>query len=127
MWIFACMRIDWTRYDEKKAKEIASSFADKTKADMLVAIQTMGLLRTKELLKSVKASVRSEKGEINRIQFTYQFYGRFLEKGTVKMQAKKWRDESIASNKPELDKQMAELYAQMMLAELEIESVKISL
>lgn len=123
------MRFDWTKYDEKKAREIARSFANASIQDMAINIQRMGLVDKRQLLNSLRASVRADKfGEVNRIQFAYEFYGRFQEMGTKKgIKAKPWRNPAIEENKPELDEKFNELYATMILDELQIESVKIEM
>lgn len=123
------MKFDWTKYDEKKAREIARSFADASIQDMAFNIQRMGLIDKKKLLNSIRASVRADNtGEVNRIQFAYEFYGRFQETGTKKgLPSKPWRTPAIQKNKPELNQNFNELYAKMILEELQIESVKIEM
>lgn len=128
------MRIDWEKYDKKKAEEIAKRFGTAVVTEMMFSITRLSLVDKGNLLRSVKATVRSQQGEVNRVQFSYAYYGRFLENGAknvfgkgVTLQPQQWRNPAIAFYKPELDREFSEYYAQLILGEIVVESVQMEM
>lgn len=128
------MRIDWGRYDEKKAREIAKRFGKSTIAEMQSEINRLSLVDKGNLLNSLKVSVFSSNNEVNRITFSYAFYGRFFENGArnvfgkgVSIQPTSWRSKSIELHKQKLDQEFTEMYAQLIAEEINIESVKMKM
>lgn len=128
------MRIDWNKYDKAKAQAIAKKFGTAAVTEMMFNITQMGLVDRGTLLRSIKSSVRSTNDEVDRISFTYEFYGRFLEKGAnnvfgknVKINAHPWRSLAIEKHKSELDQEFAEFYASLILSEIEVDSTKMEM
>ena len=73
--------IDFTKYDINKARELARKHGANVVQQMMQNIKEMDLVQKGNLLKSIKSSVRSTKGEVDRIQFSYEWYGKFHEIG----------------------------------------------
>jgi hypothetical protein len=128
------MRIDWEKYDKAKATEIAKRFGTAAVTEMLFNITRMSLVDKGNLLRSVKSSVRSTQGEVDRVSFTYIYYGRFLENGAknvfgkgVTLNPKHWRSQAIQHQKPILDKEFSEYYASLILGEIVVESAKMEM
>jgi hypothetical protein len=131
---FVFMRVDWNKYDQKEAVAIARKFSKDVLQDMAINIQKMGLVDKKKLLTSLKDSVRKTGIEVDRIQFAYEFYGRFHENGAsnvfgknVTLKPTPWRTPAIEKNKGELDSNFNEFYAKLILDELEISSAKMEM
>lgn|SRR3989338_4978725 len=128
---FRTVAIDWTKYDFGKAKELAAKYGQQIVSQMLANIHQLDLIDRGNLLKSVKYSIRTRDGEVERIQFVYEWYGRFHETGVIdgfgkgiNIPGTQWRSSAMDASKPELDADFAEFYAALILKEISIDSVK---
>lgn len=115
-----------------KAKELADEYGKKGVGLMVANLHEMDLEKTGRLLKSIKSRTVTKQGDIDRIEYAYEFYGKIWETGAqnvfgkgVTLVPKHWRDDAIAQIKPELDEKFGELYASMIINEIFIESVKL--
>lgn len=132
---FAIMVIDFTKYDLSKAKELARKFGAAAVTEMAFNIQKLDLVDRGNLLKSLKASVRTKSGqEVDRVQFSYEWYGRFHEVGASNifgkgkdLAATNWRSEAINAHIGMLNDDFAEFYAALISDEIKIESTKMEM
>lgn len=115
-----------------KAKELADQYGNQIVAQMVTNLHQMDLVSTEKLLRSIKVKTRTKNGDIDRLEFNYEFYGKIFETGAqnafgkgVKIVPKHWRNEAIELLKPELDEKFGELYASMIIDEIIIDSVKL--
>lgn len=115
-----------------KAKELADQYGNQIVAQMAANLHDMDLIDSGKLLQSIKSKTRTKQGDIDRIEFSYEFYGKIFETGAqnafgkgVTIAPKHWRNQAIALLKPELDEKFGELYASMIIDEIFIESVKL--
>jgi hypothetical protein len=76
----------------------------------------------------------SKDGEVDRLQFTYEWYGKFQQMGVknafgkgVYLKAKNWRNSAIDQVRPELLQKFADYYAQLIVQEIEIDSSKMKM
>jgi hypothetical protein len=128
------MRVDWEKYDITKARAIANKYAKLTVTEMMFNITKLGLVDKAKLLNSVKSSIRSQQGEVNRVQFSYEFYGRFLENGAknvfgkgVTLQPKSWRNSALEKNKEMLDEDFSKFYADLIIGEIKVDNTKMEM
>lgn len=117
-----------------KAKELADQYGSEIVARMVANLHDMDLVDTGKLLQSIKFKTRYKGGDIDRIEFSYEFYGKIFETGAqnafgkgVTIVPKHWRNEAIELLKPELDEKFGELYASMILDEIFIENAKMKM
>lgn len=115
-----------------KAKELADQYGKKGVGQMVANLHEMDLVDSERLLRSIKSRTVTKQGDIDRIEYAYEFYGKIWETGAqnafgkgITLAPKHWRDEAIALIKPELDEKFGELYASMIIDEILIESVKL--
>jgi len=128
------MIIDWTKYDINKAKEISQKFGSAALSQMAFNISSLDLVDKGNLLKTLKFQVKNKKGEVDRIQFSYEWYGRFHEVGAnnifgigQNIDPKHWRSNAIEQHLKSLDDEFGEFYAQMIIEEVKIDSVKMKM
>jgi hypothetical protein len=128
------MRVDFTKYDEGKAKDLAKKFGSATLTEMMMNIQEMDLVDRAELLHSLKFSVHSKNKEVDRIAFSYEWYGKIQEMGSdnlfgkgVKIDPRKWRSEAIDNNIDSLNEEFAKFYAELIIEEINIDEIKIKI
>lgn len=131
---FRSMAIDWNLYNLEEAKRIALNYGEKAVAKMKARLHELDLVDSGELLKSIKATTKQKFGEVDRVQFSYEFYGAIWENGAnnvfgkgVTLNPKKWRNDVLEALKPELEAEFGEFYAQLIIQELKIESVSIKM
>lgn len=128
------MLIDWRNYDQEAAKKLAQKFGAAAVAQMMFNISRLSLVDTGNLLRSIKYSVRSKDGFVERIEFIYEWYGKFHEVGAENIFGKgenidptHWRSDAIDKYKPELDKDFTEFYGDLVLKEIVINSAKMKM
>lgn len=128
------MIIDFEKYDLDKAKDLARKFGSAAVTEMAFQIHNLDLVDKGILVNSLKASVRTSKGEVDRVQFAYEWYGRFHETGAENifgngknLKATKWRSEAISKNLQSLNDDFAEFYASMIIDEITINSTKMEM
>lgn len=128
------MQIVWENYDLAKAKELAAKFGSAVVLEMQSNINKLSLVEKGNLLRSIKSGIRTKQGYVDRIQISYEWYGRIFENGaqnvfgkgvTIKPQA--WRNPAIASNLDELNKDFALYYASIIAESIELEDVKLEM
>lgn len=131
---FGIMVIDFSKYNLDKAKELARKFGAAAVTEMAFNIQQLDLVDRGNLLNSVKYGVRTKAGEVDRVQFSYEWYGRFHETGAnnifgngKELAAKKWRSEAIESTIGSLNDDFAEFYAELILDEIQIDTTKMEM
>lgn len=131
---FGNMVIDFTKYDLSKAKELARKFGAAAVTEMAFNIQKLDLVDRGNLLNSMKYGVRTKGGEVDRVQFSYEWYGRFHEAGAnnifgsgKELAAKKWRSEAIESTIGSLNDDFAQFYADLILEEIVIDTTKMEM
>lgn len=132
---FRSVVIDFEKYDLSKAKELASKFGTATLTEMAFNIQNMSLFDKGELLRSLKYSVRTKGGEIDKVVFMYEWYGRFHENGAEsifgnsgqRLKENKWRSLAISKTIEQLNEDFKEFYASLIIDEIEIDSVKMKM
>lgn len=117
-----------------KAKELARKFGTAAVTEMAFNIQRLDLIDKGNLLKSLKFSVLSKQGEVDRVQFRYEWYGRFHEVGAENifgtgknLKATNWRSEAIEAHIGSLNEDFAEFYASMIIEEITIDSTKMQM
>jgi hypothetical protein len=131
------MLINWTKYDKKEAQAIAKEFGTNVVAEMMFNLSQMSLIDKGNLLRSLKHRVSTQNGfagEVDKISFTYEFYGKFLERGAknvfgknVTLQPTNWRSKAIDKHKEKLDDKFSEFYGKLILDELEIQPAKLEM
>jgi hypothetical protein len=128
------MQIVWENYDLAKTKELAAKFGSAVVLEMQSNINKLSLVEKGNLLRSIKASVRTKEGYVDRIQFSYEWYGRIFENGAqnvfgkgVNLQPKPWRNPAIASELDDLNKDFALYYASLIAESIELEDVKLEM
>lgn len=126
--------IDFKKYNIQKAKELARKHGANVMQLMQSNIQEMNLVDKGNLLKSIKYGIRSTKGEIDRIQFQYEWYGKFFEIGAedvfgkgVEIKPKKWRSKAINQELENISEDFAEYYGSLILEEVQIDSTKMEM
>lgn len=131
---FRTMLIDFTKYDIKKAREMARESGKTAVALMQANIHKYDLINRGTLLKSIRSSVLSKNGEVDRLQFTYEWYGKFQQMGVknafgkgVSLKSKNWRNSAIDEVRPELLQKFADYYAELIIEEIKIDSVKMNM
>lgn len=131
---FVLMNVDWSKYDLKKAQDLAKKFGAAALTDMAFNITRLDLVDRGNLLRSLKSSVHSTYGEVDRVQFRYEWYGRFHEVGAenvfgkgVHLKGLNWRSEAIEKNIGSLNEDFTEYYASLIIEEITIDSVKMEM
>ena len=131
---FGLMIYDFKKYDLSKAKELASKFGSAALTEMAFNIQRLDLIDKGNLLRSLKFSVLSKQGEVDRVQFKYEWYGRFHEVGAENifgngqsLPGQHWRSEAIEKNIEGLNADFAEYYASLIIEEITIDSSKMEM
>jgi phage gpG-like protein len=126
--------IDFKKYDITKARELAKKHGANVTQQMIQNIHSMDLVQKGNLLKSIKSSVRSTKGEVDRIQFAYEWYGKFHEIGVdnafgkgVKIKKQPWRSMAINQELPQISEDFADYYAQLIIEEIQVDSTKMEM
>jgi hypothetical protein len=115
-----------------QAKELADTYGQTIKAQMVMNLHEMNLEDSGKLLRSIKFKTQKKQGVVDRIEFSYEFYGKIWETGAqnvfgkgVTLVPRHWREEAIELIKPELDQKFGELYASMIINEIFIDSVNL--
>jgi len=128
------LMIDFSKYDITKAKELAAKFGSAALNEMVMNIHSMDLIDRGVLLNSLKYSVRTKGGEVDRIQFAYEWYGRFQNTGAENifgtgkaLEPTNWRSDALSNNMPELNQDFAEFYASLIIEEITVDSVKMEM
>jgi hypothetical protein len=128
------MIMDFSKYDLKKASEIAKRYGSAALTEMAFNIQSMDLVDKGILLKSLKMSVKTKQGEVDRVQFAYEWYGRFSEVGASNifgkgqdLPAMHWRSNAIASQMGGLNDEFGDFYTEMIIKEVVIDSPKMEM
>ena len=101
---------------------------------MLRKIHELDLIERGALLNSIKAAVRTKDQEVDRIEYTYEWYGFIHEQGAenvfgkgVNLPATGWRSDAIEAHKEELDKQFTQFYAALIIDEIDLASVTLKM
>ena len=126
------MVIDWTKYDLGKAKELAKKFGKAAVTEMAFNIQQLGLVDRGNLLRSLKAGVRTKKEVVDRVVFSYEWYGRFHETGAenifgkgASLNARHWRSQAINGQLIDtLSDDFSKFYGDLILEEITVNSAK---
>lgn len=131
---FRIMQVNWENYDLEAAKEISKKFGSATLMEMKMNISRLSLVDRGTLLRSVKSSVRTKQGFVDRVEFSYEFYGRIFENGAnnvfgkgVKLETRQWRNPAISQYLGELNKDFAIYYASLIAETIQIEDVKLEM
>jgi len=112
-----------TQDDLNEITAISRTWAKERKNVLIANISRLGLVRTRELLNSVKSGVRSRQGEANTIYFKYKYYGLFLDKGAenvgrnhVTISARHWFSQYVYGQQlDELLESLAGYYSELAL------------
>jgi len=128
------VEIDFSKYDLNKAKELARKFGAAAVTEMAHNIQQLDLVDRATLLKSLKATVKTKSGEVDRISFSYEWYGRFHEVGATNIFGKgadlpglKWRSDAISSQMQSLNDDFAQFYADLTIEAITVDSIKMEM
>lgn len=128
------MVLDFSKYDIDKAREISQKFGSATLTQMVHNIHQLDLVDKGRLLQSLKFSVHTANQEVDRISFSYEWYGVFHEVGAsnvfgkgINLPPKHWRNPAIDGNKAELEKDFADFYAELIVEEIKIDSVNLKM
>lgn len=131
---FVVVVIDFEKYDLSKAKELASKFGAAALTEMAFNIQQMSLVQKGELLRSLKFSVGTKSGEVDRVNFMYEWYGKIQENGAenvfgkgVSISPNRWRSAAISQHMEKLNDDFSEFYASLIMDELQVDSVKMKM
>lgn len=126
--------IDFKKYDINKARELAKKHGANVMQQMMQNIQSMNLVDKGNLLRSIKYGVRSTKGEVDRILFQYEWYGKFFEIGVddafgkgIVLKKQPWRSNAINEELPQITEDFAEYYASLIIEEIKIDSTKMQM
>ena len=126
--------IDFSKYDISKAKELAAKFGSAALNEMVMNIHSLDLIDRGVLLNSLKYSVRTKSGEVDRVQFSYEWYGRFQNTGAQnifgngkELEPTNWRSDALSNNLPALNDDFAEFYASLIVEEITVDSVKMEM
>lgn len=128
------MIIDWRKYNLAEAKKLAEKFGAGAVSEMAHNISRLSLVDKGNLLRSLKAAVRTRDGFVDRVEFVYEWYGRMHEHGAdnifgkgENIEATHWRSDAITKHKNELDKDFGDFYANLILEEITIDSAKMKM
>lgn len=128
------MVLDFSKYDINKAREIARKFGSATLTQMIFNIHQLDLVDKGKLLETLKFSVHTSHQEVDRISFSYEWYGKFHEVGAtdafgkgVTITPKHWRNDAISKNKEQLEQDFTDFYAELIIEEIKIDSVKLKM
>jgi hypothetical protein len=103
------------------------------KKKFLVAnLSRLGLVKTGEIMKSVRAGVRTRQGEAHTIWFKYKYYGLFHDKGAenagrnhIDLPAKHWMAQHIyGPNLDDLLESLADYYQEVAINSIKLTDVK---
>jgi hypothetical protein len=108
---------------------IARKWAAERKMDLIMSINSLGLVRSSKLLNSVKSGVRLKAGEIQSIYFKYEWYGLFHDKGAVNvgrgkvnLPARHWMAPKVYGAKlDELLESLSEYYAELTINAMKLD------
>jgi hypothetical protein len=121
-------------YDINEAKKIAQRFGTAVLNEMHQNIVSLDLVERSVLLKSLKTSPRTSVGEVNRVEFSYEWYGFLQDRGFknafgkgIEINATNWRQDAIQSHKEQFDSEMNEMYAKLMIQQIVIDDIKLKL
>lgn len=116
-------------YDLAKAREIARKYGAQIIAKMTANMHQLDLVDKGTLINSLKLSVRSKNGEVDRLTFQYEFYGAIWENGAdnvfgkgIHLNPKKWRNEAMEELRPDLIEEFGEYYAELIIKELSFDN-----
>lgn len=73
--------IDFHKYDIEKARFLAKKYGKNITESMVENLRNLDLVNRSELINSIKYSVTSKQGVIDKISIKYAYYGIFLETG----------------------------------------------
>lgn len=121
-----------TQQDLNEIGAITRKFAREKKKHLISNLSALGLVKTGELIRSVRSGVRSSYGEAQAIWFKYKYYGLFHDKGAdnvgrarVKLPARHWMASHLYG--PDLDElttELANYYGDVALRAIKITDVK---
>jgi hypothetical protein len=111
---------------------LAKKWAADRKMHLIRNVQSLGLVRSGKLVRSIKSGIRLSYGELNAIYFKYEWYGLFHEKGAsnvgrqrVNLPAKHWLAPYVYGE--ELDslvEELSEFYMNIAVRTVRIDDVK---
>ena len=103
-------------------------------AQMTANIHELDLVDRGILLNSLKTTVRTKQGLVDRIEFSYAYYGKFHEVGAdnafgtgVNLRPTHWRSLAINQNLEMLDKDFAEYYSKLIAEEITLPSITLKM
>lgn len=119
-------------YNIAEAREIARKYGAQIIAKMSANMHQQGLVDKGTLLNSLKFGVRTRNGEVDRVQFQYEFYGAIWENGAdnvfgkgIHLNPRKWRNDVIEQIRPDLIQDFGEYYAGIIINELALEDIQL--
>lgn len=128
------MLVDFTKYDQKQARDIAKKYGTAILNQMQFNIQYLDLIDKSSLYKSLKFSVGSTYGEVDKITFSYEWYGKFFEMGAenvfgkgVRIKPLHWRKTAIEHYSEQLFQEFADMYAKIMIEEIVLPDVRMKM
>ena len=131
---FRKMQVNWENYDLNEAKELAKKFGTAVVTEMKFNIARLGLVERGNLLRSINQSVKTKQGYVDRVQFSYEFYGRIFENGAnnvfgkgVRLNPMPWRSPAINEHLDDLSKDFALYYASLIAQNIDLEEVKLEM
>jgi hypothetical protein len=121
-----------TKQEIEEINQIARTWTAQRQMQLVQNLQSMGLVRTGKLIRSVKAGIRLSYGELNSIYFKYEWYGLFHEKGAenvgrgnIVLPARHWLAPYVYGNQlQELVDKLSEYYMNVTVNALRIDDVK---
>jgi hypothetical protein len=121
-----------TNEDLNEIAAITRKWTREKKKHLVANLSTLGLVRTGELIDSVRAGVRTRQGEAHTIWFKYKYYGLFHDKGAenvgrnhINLPAKHWMAQHIyGPNLDDLLEELANYYQEVAINSIKLTDVK---
>ena len=121
-----------TSAELKKIEEITKKWAQERVSILKGNIQSLGLVRSGTLLRSIRGGVRMSYGEAQTIWFKYQYWGLFHDKGAqnvgrgnITLPAQHWMARYIYGDQlDDLLDQLGEYYVTVTLNSIKLDDVK---
>lgn len=121
-----------TAEDLKRIEAITKKWAENKRLELAQNISNSGLVRSGELMRSLRSGIRMQYGETTTIYFKYKWYGLFHDKGAnnvgrgqITLPAKHWMARYIYGNQLEdLLTSLSEFYEELAINSIKIDDVK---
>lgn len=121
-----------TQQDLNEIAAITRKWTREKKKHLIANVSKLGLVKTGKLINSIRAGVRTSRGEAHTIWFKYEYYGLFHDKGAqnagrnnIDLPAKHWMARHIyGPNVDELLDELSKYYMDLSIKTIQLTDVK---